>query len=665
MSEIDVKQELYFNGVGADGEYLFLPMSPEEVAKVASRQTVERKDTDPAGLSELKWRHKSRGESHYGVKEGINPEKLEETGWGVILPAAKVGSAEAIAQQQILEALKPLLDLRREQATKKSEKFFQIFKGELGYCPGESKQKYLARLGVGPGPADPNKGVPYYLLIVGSPQSIPYHVQYQIDVQYAVGRIHFDTLAEYQNYARSVVAAEQGGARLAKEVAFLGVANPDDPATQLSRKLMVGPLADLIEKQHGAQGWQVKRYFDDAASRQTLEQILGGSTQLPALLYTGSHGMGFKNGDSRQFRQQGALLCQDWPGPKEWHQPLREDFYFSADHLRSDANLLGMIAFNFACYGGGSPQYDEFVKQSFATERKEIAPAAFVAGLPKKMLGLANGAALACIGHVERAWGCSFLWDAGQRGGPAPQLTVFESAMSALLKGMPVGAALEYFNARYAELSSDLAAHIESMEFGNGPDPYVLSDAWTANNDARSYAITGDPAVRLHFGNSSIPRGNERIELSSGGAAAHPTPAPATAPAPSAAQATTASFGLLSSDVKGEGSAVKAGGFQQLIEKIASTMFSAVQDMSRLEVRTYASSNVSATSNQGREALLQSGQLRAFTRIMLDGDIDAVVPQQDGVANKELWGMHLELVKQAQAHRAEILKALLALIKGS
>ena len=41
-----------------------------------------------------------------------------------------------------------------------------------------------------------------------------------------------------------------------------------------------------------------------------------------------------------------------------------------------------------------------------------------------------------------------------------------------------------------------LANEIEAQE-GQNPDEYKLADLWTANNDARGYAILGDPAVRM------------------------------------------------------------------------------------------------------------------------------------------------------------------------
>ena len=689
---IDVNAPLHFNGIDAStGGYLFPPLSSAELAEVAQGRTLEAKKSDSEHLRELEFRDAHKGEAHFGVKEGIDPARLEQTGWGVIFPAVAAGSDEAREQEAIYEALAPLLALRKAQATEVKEHYYKEYRGPLGYRPGESKQKYLARLGTGPGPADPDK-VPYYLLIVASPQAIPFHVQYQIDVQYAVGRIHFDTVEEYAHYARSVVAAETGGLSLSRELAFLGVANPDDPATQLSRKNLVGPLADLAESWTDVPGWKVSRYFDDRANKANVAGLLGGPAT-PALLFSGSHGMGFKKGEPLQVRHQGALLLQDWPGPKAWRGPISEDLYFSGDDLRSDAGLLGMIAFNFACYGAGTPEYDEFAKQAFK-ERTPIAERAFLAGLHRKMLGHPKGGALATIGHVERAWGYSFMWGSGKKGAQQAQLAVFESALKSLMKGLPVGLAVEYFNERYAEMASDLSRQIEELEYNpEAADPYTLANMWTSSNDARGYAVNGDPAVRLPIAAAAAPRPREAIDVSTFGAPGAPTttsaplvappavaPPTATAPtaaaleAPPAEAATAVQFGLFGGGDKekekekekekaDEGEA-KPSAFQAFVSKVLGALTQAVEDAATLEVRTYVSSNPSLAAGVDRATLAQQGDLRAFTRIRIDGDMDVIVPERDGTVDTVLWNLHVELVKQAQANRAEMLKGVLSTIAG-
>jgi hypothetical protein len=226
-----------------------------------------------------------------------------------------------------------LLEHRQKQAAQTNERFYQEYAGPKAYRPGEAKQKFLARHSAGPGPADPNQ-VPFYLLLVGDPEAIPSRFQYQLDVQYALSRIHFDRLEDYARNACRVVEAETGKRVLPRRAAFFGVHNSDDKATQLS-----------------------------------------------------------------------------------------------AGHL---------------------------VVHS-------------------------KGGALAVVGHVERAWTYSFDW--GRAGG---QLAVFESTLRPLLNGHPIGSATEFFNQRYAELSSDLSTELEEISYGKTPDDVELAGMWTANNDARN-----------------------------------------------------------------------------------------------------------------------------------------------------------------------------------
>jgi hypothetical protein len=528
MSEL-----LYFNGInGATGTYGVEPMTGEEFYDHITRERYEKPEYSDAleyrrnqerlkkideeeselraekenleavgiakgsggqakRLAELEAQAKGlqrerRDMESKGVKFGVDPNDLAQSGWGMIL-----GTSRPLASQ-VEEALKPLLDLRKGQT-----EHFQIYKEGQGYASGWTAGRFLAAHGGArlADPADPDK-VPYYLLIVGSPEEVPYSFQYQLDVQYAVGRIDFgDDLDAYANYARNVARVENGTAKPASNATFFGVANPNDRATKLSTDHLLLPLYESLEGKYPR--WQFDLTQGDEATKANLLRLMSGP-EPPSLLFTASHGMEFPVDDpkKRQVPHQGALLCQDWPGPSSWRGEIPQDFYLAGDDLTNDVNLLGLIAFFFACYGAGTPLYDEFSRQAFK-ERRAIVEKPFTAALPRAMLSLANGA-LAVIGHIERTWSVSFL---GTR--QDEQTTVFESAIAHLLQGYPVGSALEYFNSRHAALSTQLTTALETegkadYSFGDAaPDPYEIAAMWTANNDARGYVIIGDPAVHL------------------------------------------------------------------------------------------------------------------------------------------------------------------------
>ena len=493
-------EPLAFNGVdGASGQYLTPPLTGHDLANLAQGKPLTQPDApviasptdeqEARHLNELAWRHRVATEATFAPIEGVDPKNLAETGWGIVFAFD--------ANPAVREALAPLLEHRRPQAAAQVETRYRELTGGDGVRPTDTKHAFLARHGAGPGPVDPDK-LPYYLLLVGSPQAIPYRFQYHLDVQHAIGRIHFikgnrdEDLDAYERYAQSVVDAETQ-APAPRRATFVGVQNPDDKATTLSASELVQPLAAEVAADQPA--WHLQTLLGDAATKEGLRRVLGGD-DTPTFLFTASHGMGFPAGDPRQLPHQGALLCQDWPGPQQHQGEIPQDFYFAGDDLGAEARLQGLIAFHFACYGAGTPQLDDFAHRAF-TEPQPIAPHPFVASLPQRLLGHPNGGALAVVGHVERAWGYSFLWQQTGR-----QLDVFASTLKRLLEGHPVGSAVEYFNERYAELATTLSSELEELKFGKIADDYGLAEMWTAHNDARSYAIVGDPAVRLPVGDT-------------------------------------------------------------------------------------------------------------------------------------------------------------------
>jgi hypothetical protein len=124
----------------------------------------------------------------------------------------------------------------------------------------------------------------------------------------------------------------------------------------------------------------------------------------PAVLFTASHGMAFNSGQAEQISSQGALLCQDWPG----FGSVKAEHFLAAADIADDANVKGMIAFLFACFGAGTPDKDQFLTDlSQADTAPPLAPKPFIAALPRRLLAHPKGATLAVIGHIDRAWGFS------------------------------------------------------------------------------------------------------------------------------------------------------------------------------------------------------------------------------------------------------------------
>jgi hypothetical protein len=447
---------LVFNGVDADtGEYLRPPLPVDDLIRTI---VARLREPDPP-LVPLPVR---------GVIEDVDPRNLAETGWGVIFGPG--------VSREARNALRPLLEHRRGQAARRWDHLYQ----EYDLRPDRSAADFLEELGAGPGPVDPEV-VPYYLLIVGAPDSVPFSFQYQLDVQHGVGRLWFERPEDYEVYARRVIAAETATPPATREAVFFGPAHPGEELTRLSSEKLVGALSSRLPGE-ARSGWTGKALLGAEASKVNLDSLLRG-TKPPSLLFTAGHGLGLSAGNPNQRCLQGSLLCSEWPGPGSGK--IQRHCYFAGQDLQEGVDLGGLISFHFACYSAGTPRWDTFAPR----EEREIAPEPFLAGLP---LALLRKGALAVIGHIDRAWLYSFLW-LHQRA----QIGAFRSTLGRLLDGYPVGAAMEFFGQRYAEISAALTQALDS-----GPGQVWVGDdqltkLWTANGDARSYVVLGDPAVRL------------------------------------------------------------------------------------------------------------------------------------------------------------------------
>lgn len=448
-------------GVTASGQVLN-ELKPEDLLNI---------DEPPQAIQD-----RARAKEMLVFAEGVDPTKLSSAGWGIVFARD--------ADPAVKAALLPLMEHRRQQVN--DDALFQVFDDARAVRANESARGWVTRHGADFTEVEPSNGVPLYLLLVGAPDRISFDFQYALDSYWNVGRLDFDTPAEYATYAQHVIGYETSATVANQKRAVLwNVRNPGDQATGLLHNLVAKPLMEgqgTVKPLGTRSGFTLQPMLAEAATKAALLDILKDP---PALLYTGSHGMAFPEADETLRRErQGALLCQEWSRGG----PLLETSYLTGAEVLAQGKATGMMHFLFACYGGGCPAVDNY-QRTADHQPVPLMTKPVTARLPQAML---QRGALAVLAHVDRAWSYGFQSPTGKG-----QYQGFRSVMDRILNGERIGQATDSFNQRWGALSNELLDLTRRREDGDAIPDSVLANRWVARNDARNYVILGDPAVRL------------------------------------------------------------------------------------------------------------------------------------------------------------------------
>jgi len=413
-----------------------------------------------------------------GLAHHEDPLRLETTGWAVVCHSSEI--------ETLREALRPLLDLRALQTGAESR--------VLQYN-GEDCRRWLESNEVEPGCPRADT-VPYYLLLAGDPEKIPFEFEHKLAPHHAVGRLAFDSAAEYRRYAETMVRYETGRLQpRARRVALFG------PKHDRQTKLAADHLGHIAQRglkcsevPSSTANVELSVHLGDNATKAELAHLLSGQDARCAVLVTATHGLGADPDDPEQRDIQGALLC-DWPG-----SAIRPEHYLAAADVHETWDVAGLITVHLACFSGGTPTHDRFGRLG-PDAPKILAKRPFVAALANALLGHPAGGAISCIAHVDRAWNFSFSPNK-----PLSPNSVFERLLTNLICGEPVGHAVRDLRSRFTFAEGELAEHLHHMRLGASISLDELTYSWLNRNDAQAYAVLGDPAVRLrHTQTAELP----------------------------------------------------------------------------------------------------------------------------------------------------------------
>lgn len=410
-------------------------------------------------------------QTRLGLPAGCEGSDPASAGWALVFHQEE--------DPDVRRALLPLIRHRQELLNERRVKCLEV-------RSGEEPRDWLARHGVELGSVEPQK-VPYYLALVGDPTRIPFSFQTELTFEYCIGRIDLDDPDDYACYAHSLIEHETTRQPLRHREAVFFAPRHDD-ATRTTADRLAGPLFGRGDRDGVAPkaSFRARGLFGRRATKNELRTTFAGEGKRPAILFTAGHGLAWPAERTEQREAQGALLCH-----RTHEGEVRVGERFAGEDLEPDASVHGMLAFLFACYGGGTPRNNGFHFRD--DEPRYAAEESFVAALPKALLSHRRGSALAVVAHLDRAWTYSVVGLSGQT-----SIQPFENTLIRWMRGLPVGWAVKDFGDRFAALTIMLDEMQERCAFGAPPPTAEELVALRSERvDARNYLVLGDPAVRL------------------------------------------------------------------------------------------------------------------------------------------------------------------------
>jgi hypothetical protein len=330
-----------------------------------------------------------------------------------------------------------------------------------------------------------DKSVPRYLLIVGSPQEIPWTFQYRLQCDAFVGRLDLDDDG-LERYVDALLSEWSASERDAKTPVLWAVDHGHPDITYLMRKV----IAEKMQAALVGGGFDPRLLTDEDARSSELYAAL--AQHRPAFVLSSSHGATFPLDRTDVLKAQLGLPVD-------------------VDHALLDINTLlqtwkpsGAIWYAHACCSAGADKPSSFqgLVDGHSSLGRMLAAVAECgpcsAPLPRALLGCEHPLA-AFIGHIEP----TFDWTlrdpvTGQVMTDSMVVDTFYHGLHASPR-MPVAMAMDLY---YEAVAGLLMDHIDAIDAFN--DNRDKNDAKSRAMQAKlmavdrlSMVVLGDPTVCL------------------------------------------------------------------------------------------------------------------------------------------------------------------------